>query len=98
MKSLLALSLSFTVIHACAQSDPPCTARVVAGFNTTFRGDGVAARNAQLLDGRSPVFDATGNLIFADTRNHRIRRITPNGFIETVAGTGQEGFSGEGGQ
>ena len=41
--------------------------------------------------------DQTGNLFFADSFNHRVRKITPNGIIETVAGTGVPGYSGDGG-
>ncbi len=33
--------------------------------------------------------DAAGNVYFSDTKNHRIRRISPQGIITTVAGTGQ---------
>ena len=38
-----------------------------------------------------------GSLYLADRDNHRIRRITPDGTITTVAGTGVRGFSGNGG-
>lgn len=36
-------------------------------------------------------------VLIADTFNHRIRRITPDGIITMVAGTGTRGFSGDGG-
>ena len=38
-----------------------------------------------------------GTIYLADSRNHRIRRITPDGMVETVAGTGTAGYSGDGG-
>lgn len=38
-----------------------------------------------------------GTIYLADSRNHRIRRITPDGMIDTFAGTGTGGFSGDGG-
>ena len=41
--------------------------------------------------------DAAGNLYIADENNHRIRRVDPSGIITTIAGTGEEGFSGDGG-
>ena len=39
--------------------------------------------------------DAGGNLLVADTDNQRIRQIT-NGAIATIAGTGEQGFGGDG--
>ena len=41
--------------------------------------------------------DGAGNLFIADTGNHRIRRVDPTGTITTVTGTGEYGFSGDGG-
>jgi sugar lactone lactonase YvrE len=43
------------------------------------------------------VFDSQGNLYFAETNNHVIREVTPAGLLTTVAGTGVQGFSGDGG-
>lgn len=62
-----------------------------------YAGDGGAAINATLNRPTALAFDASGNLYLADTDNHRIRRIAPSGIISTVAGTGVEGFSGDGG-
>jgi sugar lactone lactonase YvrE len=63
-----------------------------------FAGDGGPAA-AALLDGPfDVVFDAAGNLYFADTFNNRIRRVeAKGGVITTVAGNGEEGYSGDGG-
>jgi hypothetical protein len=41
--------------------------------------------------------DTAGNLFIADVDNARIRRVTPDGRIGTVAGTGIDGFGGDGG-
>ncbi len=43
------------------------------------------------------VADSSGNIIFADSGNHRVRRISPSGTITTIAGTGQAGYTGDGG-
>jgi sugar lactone lactonase YvrE len=64
-----------------------------------FNGDGGPAADAQLNNPNDLVFDAAGNLIFTDVNNHRIRRIEarPPHRITTLAGTGERGFSGDGG-
>jgi uncharacterized protein (TIGR03437 family) len=49
-------------------------------------GDGCAATNATLFEPQSVTVDAAGNLYVADTYNHRIRKISTNGIIATVAG------------
>jgi sugar lactone lactonase YvrE len=77
----------------------------VAGTGTAGSGgDGGAAQLAQLnFSGGfhlSPVgmaFDSLGNLFLGDAKNHRVRKVTPEGTIATVAGTGTAGFSGDGG-
>ena len=60
-------------------------------------GQAVSALTVPLLLPSAVVFDAQGNLYIAETGNHVIRRIDPSGNITAVAGTGVQGFSGEGG-
>lgn len=61
-------------------------------------GDGGPAARAQLNNPFDVAFDARGNLYLSDTFNHRIRRVDARtGVITTIAGTGQKGFSGDGG-
>jgi hypothetical protein len=43
-------------------------------------------------------YDSQGNLYLAETANHVIRRVDTAGHITTVAGTGTQGFDGDGGQ
>ena len=42
--------------------------------------------------------DGAGNLYIADFGNHRIRKVDSSGVITTVAGSGEQGFSGDGGR
>ena len=70
----------------------------VAGNGTTgYSGDGGPATSAQFDDARGVAVDQFGNIYIADLRNHRIRIVSPNGIINTLAGTGAQGFSGDGG-
>ena len=63
-----------------------------------FQGDDGAATRAALAGPRGVAVDVTGNIYIADTLNHRIRKITPDGTITTLAGGNTAGFSGDGGQ
>jgi sugar lactone lactonase YvrE len=47
--------------------------------------------DARIQGPRGIVFDSRGNLLFSDCWNHRIRKITPDGVVSTVAGGGQTG-------
>jgi trimeric autotransporter adhesin len=62
-----------------------------------FGGDGGLAVNAQLYWPADIAADSAGNLYIADSKNHRIRKVTPDGMISTVAGNGVQGFGGDGG-
>jgi DNA-binding beta-propeller fold protein YncE len=63
-----------------------------------FAGDGGPADRAVLNGPFDVGFDAEGNLYFSDTFNHRIRRVdTRTGIITTCAGSGEAGYSGDGG-
>jgi hypothetical protein len=66
----------------------------VAGFS----GDGGPATEARLHNPTGVAVDAVGNLFISDKWNNRIRRVDAvTGTIATVAGTGEDGFSGDGG-
>ncbi|HXP83529.1 MAG TPA: hypothetical protein VN841_02345 [Bryobacteraceae bacterium] len=66
-------------------------------FNQNSSGDGGPAIHATFSRVGGAVFDAAGNLYVSDFLGNRIRKITPDGTISTIAGTGQTGYSGDGG-
>jgi uncharacterized protein (TIGR03437 family) len=65
--------------------------------NPGFGGDGGPAIQAQLYGPFGLDFDASGNLIFVDEFNNRVRMISPGGTITTLAGDGQARFGGDNG-
>lgn len=62
-----------------------------------FEGDGGAAASAQVHSPMGLAVDSAGNLYIGDQGNNRVRKIATDGTISTVAGSAQQGFSGDGG-
>ena len=62
-----------------------------------YAGDGGPAVSASIALPRGVAARPNGELLIPDTSNARVRRVSPTGTITTVAGTGQPGFSGDGG-
>ena len=90
------------VVEACAQTAPSIsyTISTLAGNRTSgFGGDGGAATAARLSSPHGVATDAQGSIYIADTDNNRIRRVSPDGRISTVAGDGtaESGGRGDGG-
>jgi sugar lactone lactonase YvrE len=80
---------------------------VLAGARQTFisgsgsiavrdLGDGGPAIRAQLNGPSGLAVDGSGNLFIADEFSDRVRKVSPEGIITTVAGNGDEGFSRDG--
>ena len=83
--------------------DPDGVITTIAGTGVQgISGDGGRATAATLAEPKQLAFDADGNLYFSDSVfntefGNRVRRIDTGGIITTVAGTGEAGFSGDGG-
>lgn len=62
-----------------------------------FSGDGGPATAAQINGPVGIALDTAGSIYFTDYGNSRVRKVSPTGVISTIAGTGDRGFSGDGG-
>ena len=88
-----------TANHRIREVTPAGVIETVAGSGTAgYSGDGGAASAAALYAPSGVAVDGNGNLFIADTGNHAIRLVTPDGAIHTIAGQGTAGFSGDGGE
>lgn len=84
--------------HVIRRISPDGNLTTFAGSGTQgFAGDGGLATSALLDSPAAVAVDASGNLFFSDTHNHRIRRVdTTSGLISTIAGNGTPGLSPNG--
>jgi sugar lactone lactonase YvrE len=78
--------------HRIRKVDAAGNIGTVAGDgNGGFNGDGLAATATSLFNPTDVAFDSAGNMMIADMRNHRVRRLdVASGTIGTIAGTGQD--------
>jgi len=76
-----------------------------SGVITTIAGTGDAlssddflpAVTATLKNPTDVAVDASGNVLIADSGSNRIRRVAPNGVIDSIVGSRTPGYSGDGG-
>jgi sugar lactone lactonase YvrE len=81
-----------------AATNPPATSytiQTVAGSD--FAVDGAAALTAVFSQTEGIAVDSSGAIYIADADGNRVRKVRPDGRIQTVAGNGVAGFSGDGG-
>ena len=84
--------------HRIRKVDSTGTITTIAGTGGSgFSGDGGPAVEAKLYNPRGVAVDGAGNLYIAESGNERIRKVDSTGTITTIAGTGERGFSGDGG-
>ncbi len=87
-----------TLILASCLSCNAGPANVVGTGKPGDSGEAGLAAKAQINGPFDVAFDPSGDLVFSDSNNHRIKRVDRNdGTIHTVAGVGKAGFSGDGG-
>jgi sugar lactone lactonase YvrE len=84
--------------HVVRKVSPDGVIQTVAGTGERgFNGDGLPATRAQLNEPGGVGIATDGSLLIADGLNFRVRRVGPDGIIQSIAGTGRKGASGDGG-
>jgi sugar lactone lactonase YvrE len=78
--------------HRIRKITPGGMVSTLAGGGTAAYADGLGTK-ALFNSPTGIATDAAGNVYVADTNNHRIRKITPDGTVSTLAGFGSQGFS-----
>ena len=74
------------------------TTTIAGNGERGYGGDGGPATDAMLNMPHEIQFDARGDLYIVERDNHAVRKVDmQTGIISTVAGTGEAGFSGDGG-
>jgi trimeric autotransporter adhesin len=104
-REIFCLSVNAGDIYLCdkfnkrvREIDTTGTINTVAGNGlSNFFGDGGPAISAGLDDPWGVKTDGLGNTYIADTGNERVRQVTSDGTILTLAGNGSQGFGGDGG-
>jgi len=81
-------------LYRLESNRPP--ARVAGNGTRGFSGDGGPATLAALGGPTGFAFEPSGGLVISEYDGH-VRRVRPDGTIETIAGNGTEGFAGDGG-
>mgnify|MGYP001254056237 CR=1 FL=1 len=92
------LFIADTLNHVIRRLAVDGTISTVAGSGTAgAQGDGGPARLALLSQPFGVALDDDGTLYIGDRGNFKVRRVTPDGVIDTLAGTGIEGATGDDG-
>ena len=104
--SIFAIAFRGNLLYACdLDSRRVRTIDLVTGVVSTVAGngekgvphDGGDALREPLVDPRAIAVDSRGNLYICERKGNALRLVTPDGKIRTVAGTGEEGATGDGG-
>ena len=85
------------IFHGIRKIGPDGILTTFSNFTTPGPAGSDYIRTGQFNHPNSIAVGPDGNIFIADGENHIIRRISPDGTISTVAGTGSPGMSGDGG-
>lgn len=87
--------------NKCVRKVSPATGGTITTFagvgtSTGYSGDGGPAHFARVSGVHDVAVDKYGNVYLADAGNNRVRKVTLDGIINTIAGTGIAGYNGDG--
>jgi sugar lactone lactonase YvrE len=88
--------IAFSIVFNVSAAAQHVLTTLAGNGEPGFAGDGSPGSDAMLNFPGPLAVDVEANVYVADLKNHRIRKIGPNGVITTVAGNGVRGFSGDG--
>jgi hypothetical protein len=94
-------SFLFTaLLAACSALTAPAsiaqTLSTIAGTgNSDYNGENKPAMLVNIDGLTGGTTDEAGNIYYADNNNHRIRKISVNGIVTTICGTGTPGYNGD---
>jgi len=89
--------VSDSLAHRVRRITPEQITTVAGDGEEAYEGDGGPGVDASLRWPTALELDGEGNLLIADTRNHVVRSLSPDGTITTIIGDGTRGFGGDGG-
>ena len=93
-------AVTLLLLHFCqagAQTTPRIIITIAGNGGWGYTGDGGPATAADFDSPYCVVLDTAGNKYIADYSNFVIRKVKPNDTVRTFAGTGVDGYSGDGG-
>src|SRR5215213_1229986 len=107
----LVVTLVVLAMSACAggsgakdRTEEAATMKTMVGDGGEQLGDGDPAKSAGLCGPNDVTLDASGNMYISDgglycsgPGGYTVRKVDPHGIITTFAGTGEAGYSGDGG-
>lgn len=98
IRSSFLFALFFGFAPFVASADSPASSYIIQTVaGSDLAPNGAPALSAVLSQTEGITADSSGAVYVADADNNRVRKITVDGKIQTIAGTGVAGFAGDGG-
>jgi len=94
MKNTCCFFLSIAFIFSVSDINAQYITTIAGNGATSFSGDGGPAILAEVFHPSGVAMDTAGNIYIGDSRNNRVRKITPDGIITTIAGGGTGYYNG----